>query len=77
MTALKGYAQSIAKATGYTDPAVIAMIEASMRDERPMLDAIARRTFDRLARRSVDDAIALGAIVAVEWLADLSKGDAR
>jgi len=50
MSELRGYALSISRATGVTDPATIAEIEDFMRDEHRTLDHLDRQQFDRCAR---------------------------
>lgn len=70
---LRGYEMSIAKATGYTDPDVVAIIEDTMRGERPTLDALSRAAFDRLARRSAEVAIVLGAVAIADYAVGLAS----
>lgn len=49
---LQGYAQSISRATGVTDPVMLGEIEDFMRDEHPTLNHLSREQFDRCARES-------------------------
>lgn len=46
---LRGYAASINRATGVTDPDLLAEIEDFMRDEHRTLDHLTREDFDRCA----------------------------
>ena len=54
--ALPGYGPMIATATGVTDPAAVAAIEATMRTARPVLDGLDRAHFRALARAAAANA---------------------
>ena len=51
--ALRGYAASISKYTGVTDPALLAEIEDLMRDEHRTLDHLSPSAFARCAREAL------------------------